>query len=186
MKMGKPNVKKSLVVEPEKASMTIISEGFLFKLDWSHDALSIGRRTCKELGISRPRRPTVSRKALTDEFDSASFDTTMISIRKTTESDLFGQIVLSSVRTQATIYSKLFRFETHVDKLRSTSNSADLASDKQPSLDALFFVDAGELAGWLPDGTIFGPIRLTGKSETPGAMEAFARALRAHSRGSGQ
>jgi hypothetical protein len=42
----------------------------------------------------------------------------------------------------------------------------------------MFFAFRNRLAGWMPDGTRFGPASLTGGPETPGAMEKFGRALR--------
>jgi hypothetical protein len=44
---------------------------------------------------------------------------------------------------------------------------------------AMFFVFRDILAGWLPDGTRFGPPTLIGGPETPGALERFGAALRA-------
>jgi hypothetical protein len=44
---------------------------------------------------------------------------------------------------------------------------------------AMFFVFRDTLAGWLPDGTRFGPPSLIGGPESPGALERIGAALRA-------
>jgi hypothetical protein len=55
--------------------------------------------------------------------------------------------------------------------------------DHQQRLVCMFFAFRGTLAGWMPDGTRFGPASITGGPPSPGAMEKFGRALRAASAG---
>jgi hypothetical protein len=50
---------------------------------------------------------------------------------------------------------------------------------------AIFFAFRAYLAGWMPDGTRFGPPSLIGGPPTPGALERFGQALWAASRRSG-
>jgi hypothetical protein len=50
--------------------------------------------------------------------------------------------------------------------------------DRGLEIVAMFFAFRNRLAGWLPDGTCFGPSTITGRPETPGALEKFGQALR--------
>lgn len=49
--------------------------------------------------------------------------------------------------------------------------------DAKGALVAMFLAEGERLAGWMPDGTRFGPAELTGGVETEGALERFARRL---------
>src|SRR5262249_52869941 len=40
----------------------------------------------------------------------------------------------------------------------------------------IFFAFRWQIAGWMPDGTCFGPQSITGREETPGAMAIFGKA----------
>jgi hypothetical protein len=50
--------------------------------------------------------------------------------------------------------------------------------DPRHNLIAMFFVYKNHLAGWMPDGTWYGPAHLTGSVPTPNAAERIGRALR--------
>ncbi|MCA8945973.1 MAG: hypothetical protein KDB29_07085, partial [Planctomycetes bacterium] len=50
--------------------------------------------------------------------------------------------------------------------------------DKQEALVAMFFVYRGTVAGWLPDGTCYGPSSITGKPTTPDALGKIGLALK--------
>lgn len=50
--------------------------------------------------------------------------------------------------------------------------------DKQEALVAMFFVYRGTVAGWLPDGTCYGPSSITGSPTTPDALGKIGRALK--------
>jgi hypothetical protein len=49
--------------------------------------------------------------------------------------------------------------------------------DRRYQLLAMFYALNGQLAGWMPDGTCFGPPSLLGRSETPGARRHMGQAL---------
>jgi hypothetical protein len=49
--------------------------------------------------------------------------------------------------------------------------------DRRQRLVCMFFAFRQSLAGWMPDGTRFGPTWITGAPETPGARAKFGRAL---------
>ena len=53
--------------------------------------------------------------------------------------------------------------------------------DRAGQLVCMFFVFREKLAGWMPDGTRFGPAKLTGGEETPQALDRFGQALLAAS-----
>lgn len=50
--------------------------------------------------------------------------------------------------------------------------------DLAANLVCIFLRDQTDIAGWMPDGTVFGPPRLIGTTSTPNAMRLFAQALR--------
>jgi hypothetical protein len=49
--------------------------------------------------------------------------------------------------------------------------------DRRHQLLAMFYAENGQLAGWMPDGTCFGPPSLLGRAETPGARRHVGQAL---------
>jgi hypothetical protein len=49
--------------------------------------------------------------------------------------------------------------------------------DRLWNLVCMFFVFRNQVAGWMPDGTLYGPAALTGGPETPNAAERIARRL---------
>jgi hypothetical protein len=53
--------------------------------------------------------------------------------------------------------------------------------DGAGALVCMFFAFRNDVAGWMPDGTRFGPASLTGHAASPDALQKFARAIRAAS-----
>jgi hypothetical protein len=49
--------------------------------------------------------------------------------------------------------------------------------DQGQKLVCMFFAFRDRFAAWMPDGTRFGPVSLTGRSPTNGAPEKIGRAL---------
>jgi hypothetical protein len=58
--------------------------------------------------------------------------------------------------------------------------------DQSGKLVCMFFVFRRQVAGWMPDGTRFGPPSLLGGAATPGAETRFAATLQAASSGAGE
>src|SRR5262249_399661 len=58
--------------------------------------------------------------------------------------------------------------------------------DRTQRLVCMFFVLRPTVAGWMPDGTRFGPESVTGAPATAGPMEKFGRALGGASGGTGK